>query len=125
MWLAIGDIVQERGGNNALGAVVGVAAHGTGRFVLVDIPGAGLRPMPPDELTVAARRPAPASTARGLVALSALVLAIVGTYVSCQAVQQAGAGWLLTFLSGYGAFTAVVTAHRGLQRITGPRRFRV
>ncbi|MFF0723633.1 hypothetical protein [Streptomyces sp. NPDC004134] len=125
MWLAIGDIVQERGGNNALGAVVGVAAHGTGRFVLVDIPGAGLRPMPPHELTVAARRPAPASTTRGLLALFTLLVGVIGTYLSCQAAQQAGAGWLLTLLSGYGAFTAVATAHRGVQRITGPRRFRV
>jgi hypothetical protein len=125
MWVAFGDIVQERGGSNALGAVVGVASHGAGRFVLVDIPGTGVRPMPPDVLTVAARRSAPASVARGLVALFALVVAVFVTYVSCQAAYEAGAGWPLAFLAGHGAFTAVATTHRGLQRITGPRRFRI
>ncbi len=125
MWLAIGDIVQEHGGSNALGAVVGVASHGAGRFVLVDFPGIGVRPMAPDVLTVAARRAAPASLGRGLVALSALVVAVFVTYVSCRAAYEAGAGWPLAFLAGHGAFAAVVTTHRGLQRLTGPRRFRI
>lgn len=124
MRLAIGDVVRHRG-DMALGTVAGVASHDRGNLVLVNVSGEGIRLSHPDALDVVAQRPAPTSTARGVVALLALVLAVAATVIACRSAAEQGADWLLTVLAGLGGYTAVASAYQWALRLAGPRRFRV
>ncbi|MEU7132949.1 hypothetical protein [Streptomyces sp. NPDC046261] len=124
MKLAIGDVVRGRDAL-ALGTVAGVTSTDTGRLVMVQLPDGGFHFSDPGSLIVVARRTAPTTTGRNVVALLAFGIALFAAFVGCRSARELGADWLLAFLSGLGGHTAVMAAYQWWLRLTGPRRFRV
>ncbi|WP_329456774.1 hypothetical protein [Streptomyces sp. NBC_01497] len=124
MLLAIGDVVRDAS-DMALGTVLGVVPDPDGLRVAVHIPGRPVRLIDPYDVQLVARRARSATPARRVVDLAVVLVVGLAVFAAVSYAQAAGAGWLVTLLSGLGAVTAVTVVARWCVRMSAPQRFRV
>ncbi|MDH6127419.1 hypothetical protein [Kitasatospora sp. GP82] len=123
MQLAIGDVVRDRT-DMELATVAGVAGQvGDDNLVVLQLSGGELRRVKPYDLEVVGRRPKMTTTGRSLVALACMGIAVIAGLLGCQAASRGG--WLLSVLTGFGSYSAVMALLQLYLRITGPRRIRI
>lgn len=124
MKLAIGDVVRDHR-DMALGTVVGVADHASGKLVAFCISGDLVRVSAPEDLDVIARHTVPMTKTRQLMARVSLAIALFAALVSGLDAWSLTADWRFTCVTALGGYAVIALAFHCGSLLVGPRRFRV
>ncbi|MFJ4191634.1 hypothetical protein [Kitasatospora sp. NPDC089509] len=108
-----------------LGTVAGAADQADGGVVVIHLSGGDLRQVQRYDLELVGRRPEPTTAGGSVASWGVHSVAFVVATLGGGAELASGGGWLLAFLVGLGASSAVMTAFQVVQRMAAPRRIHV